>query len=350
MLRVLIVVCAFCFGAVAAERNFVFSQSTNVNELPKGFRSTVSGEGKPGEWKVILDDAASALPALSGRAPDTAKQSVLVQVARDRTDEHFPMLVFEDESFGDFTFTTRLKTVAGEVEQMAGVAFRIQDEKNYYVVRVSSLGNNVRFYKFVNGLRSAPIGPDIAVPTNVWHELAVECKGSQIRVLLNGKEAMPAMTDSSFTVGKVGFWTKSDAVSYFGRARISYTVRERLADSLVGETLKKYGKVRGLKLFALPQGAAQPRVIASGIQSEVGQEGGEDEKVCLQQGTAYVGRGQDTIAVMLPLRDRNGEIVAAARVTLDTFLGQTENNALARTRPIIKFMESRLINATETLQ
>ena len=43
----------------------------------------------------------------------------------------------------------------------AGVAFRYQDPKNYYVVRASALGGNVRFYKFVNGVRSDPLAADL---------------------------------------------------------------------------------------------------------------------------------------------------------------------------------------------
>lgn len=349
MLRVFIALLALCVAAGAAERKFDFSQ-TKTGETPKGFRSTVSGEGQPGEWKVMLDATPSAIPAISPKAPVVAKQSVLAQLSRSATDEHFPLLVFEEETFADFNFTAKLKVVSGEAEQMAGLAFRIQDEKNYYVVRLSSLGNNVRFYKFVNGVRSVPIGPEISVPKGVWHTLTVEGKGNQFRVQLNGKEVMPSLTDVSFSAGKIGFWTKSDSVSYFTDAQITYTLKERLADSLVNETMKKYGKLLGLKLFAIRQGKDQPEVIASSKREELGQTGGPQEKDCLEKGTPYVGKGKETIAVMLPLRDRNGDIVAAARVTLDTFLGQTENNALARTRPILKFMEHRIIGANETLQ
>ena len=73
---------------------------------------------------------------------------------------------------------------------MAGVAFRIQNATNYYVVRASSLGNNLRFYKVLNGERGPVIGPSVPVPSGVWHELTVECKGNAIRCLLDGKELL----------------------------------------------------------------------------------------------------------------------------------------------------------------
>lgn len=343
------ILAALSWSATAAERAFDFSQ-TKVNETPQGFRSTVSGEGKPGEWKVILDDAPSALPALSPRSPVVSKQSALAQLSRDATDEHFPLLIFEEEEFGDFVFTARVKAVAGEAEQMAGLAFRIQDAKNYYVVRISALGNNVRFYKFVNGIRSIPIGPEIEVPKGQWHELSVECRGNRIHVRLNGQQVMPALNDTSFLSGKVGFWTKSDSVSYFTDARITFTRRLSLAESLVSETIEKYSKLQGLKLYAIPSGKDTPEIIGSSDPADIGQAGGEAEQRCIREGLPFFGKGKEHVTVMMPLRDRNGDIVGAVKLKMDTFWGQTENNAVGRARPVLKFMESRLIASTESLR
>src|SRR5205814_834696 len=154
------------------------------------------------------------------------KKAVLAQIAQDTTDEHFPILIYDDETFGDFTFSTRFKTVSGRTEQMAGIVFRYQNETNFYVLRASSLGNTFRFYKVVNGERGTIIGPEVRIPTNVWVEVSVECKGNQIHCLLAGKEAIPMFTDNSFSTGKIGFWTKSDSVSYFTDARIDYVPRQ----------------------------------------------------------------------------------------------------------------------------
>src|ERR1044072_776420 len=146
-----------------ADRKVDFSE-VKEGQIPSGFRSIVMGTGKPGDWQVMLDEAPSRLPPLSPQAPATDRIAVLAQLARDTTDEHFPMLVFEDELFGDFTLTTRFKPVTGDKERMAGIAFRLQNETNYYVVRASSLGNTFRFYKVVNGQRSTPIGPEATIP------------------------------------------------------------------------------------------------------------------------------------------------------------------------------------------
>ena len=191
--------------AIAAEHRFDFAE-VRENQTPPGFRSAVTGQGKPGDWRVIMDEVPPLLPAISPAAPAVAKKAVLAQLAQDPTDEHFPLLIYEGETIDDFTLTTRFKTVKGVAEQMAGIAFRIQNETNYYVVRASSLGNNLRFYKVLNGERGPLVGPEVPIPSGVWHELTVECKGNAIRCLLNGKELITA-TDkvNPFLAGRSAF-------------------------------------------------------------------------------------------------------------------------------------------------
>src|SRR5258708_5359454 len=174
-------------SVTAAETNFDFG-ALPLDQAPPGFRSAVAGEGKPGDWRIIMDEVPPLLPPLTPQAPLVAKKAVVAQLAQDPADEHFPLLIFDAEAYRDFTLTTRFKTVRGQKEQMAGIAFRIQDEKNYYVVRASSIGNTFRFYKVVNGERQTLIGPETPVPSGVWHELSVACNGNQIRCLLDGRE------------------------------------------------------------------------------------------------------------------------------------------------------------------
>ena len=322
-----------------------------VNQPPPGFRSAVSGQGKAGEWKILLEDLPPLLAPLTDKAPVVTKRPVLAQLSRDPTDEHFPLLIYEGETYGDFTLIARIKTVAGDKEQMAGLAFRIQDEKNYYVVRVSSLGNTFRFYKFVNGERSQPIGPEVAIARGVWQELAVDCRGNRIRCLLNGKEAIPALTDFSFSTGKIGFWTKSDAVSYFADVRIQYVPREPLAQVLVRDQLTKYPRLLGLKIYHTTNAVSSPaRLIASDQPSEIGQPGGTTEHNVITRGTIYTEETRSAISVIMPLHDRNGDVVAAARVVLKSFFGQTEQNAIARALPIVKGMEARIRSGDDLMQ
>ncbi len=337
------VLCAVLAGTAAgAERTFDFGGIAAEGKVPPGFRSTVTGQGKPGDWKVVTDDVAPLLPPLSPQAQHVTKQAVLAQLSRDRTDDHYPLLVYDDDVFGDFTLTTRFKLVSGQAEQMAGLAFRIKDEKNYYYVRASGLGGTFYFFKFVDGELIGPVGSKVSITNGVWHELSVECKGSQVTCSLDGKPIIERMLQDNFTKGKIGFWTKSDSVSYFTDARIVYTPLENPAEAIVRETAKIYSKLLGLKLFVLGADSKTTRLVASLDASEIGHPGAKAELEVLTQGQVYYGTDKGSVSVTMPLRDRNGDVVAAAKVIMRTFPGQTEQNAVARALPIIRHMQARI--------
>lgn len=335
--------------ALAAEKWFQFSQCP-VGETPRGFTSLVAGEGPPGEWKIVLDEVPPLMPSVTGKAAVSYQRPVLAQLSRDRTDERFPLLVYEPDSFTDFTLRTRFKIVAGEVEQIAGVVFRFKDPRNFYYVRASAPSGTLYFFKVVDGVRSPPIGVRTNVAAGVWHELAVECLGTQIRVWFNGTEALPALTDRSFGSGKVGFWTKSDAVTYFGDTHLVYRPKEILAARLVREAYQKYSRLRGLKIYAAPTNDPQPRVIASLDPSEIGQPAPKEEQDVLARGTTYYGKGRNEVVVTLPLRDVNGTVAAAVRVVMRSFPGQTEQHAVARALPVVRLMERRVFRATDLFE
>lgn len=333
----------------AAELRLDFGD-TPEGKVPPGFRSALAGHGRPGEWKVLMDEVPSLMEKLTPEAPSVARRPVLAQVSTDPTDERFPLLIYEKDTFKDFTFTTRFKTVRGVIEQMAGIAFRIQNETNYYVVRASSIGNTFRFYKVVNGERGTLYGPQVEIPSGVWHELSVQCTGNKIQCLLDGKELIPTITDSSFTSGKIGFWTKSDSVSYFTDARVTYTPREPAAQALVRAIVAKYPKLEGLRVYAAGKEPQTARLIASKVESEIGQPGGSAEADVLAQGSTYTSKGKGTIAVILPMRDRNGDVIAAVRVELKRFTGQTEQNAIVRATPIVREMQGRVQSLQDLME
>ena len=335
--------------ARAAERHFDFSQA-KMNETPPGFRSTVSGDGRPGEWKIVEDERPATLAPSDARSSVTTRRLVLAQLGGSSADEYFPLLILEGETFDDFTLTTRFKTVSGAVEQMAGIAFRLQDERNYYVVRASSLGKSFRFYKVVDGTRHSVIGPDIEVPKGVWQELTVECKGLEIRCSLNGKQIIPTLTDSSFTGGKVGFWTKSDSVSYFADTRIVYTPKETLAIKLVRETMEKHSRLIGVTIYARKDEAGELRAVAGSDPADLGKPAGRYEQDVAARGVTYYGKEEGKAIVSLPLHDRNGDAVAAVRVILKSFPGQTEQNAVIRAKPIVTGMEKRFRSLKDLTQ
>src|SRR5262249_13076871 len=135
---------------------FDFGQMT-LNQPPADFRTTVSGKGKPGTWTILMDEIAPVEPAKTQPAVIN-QRAVLGQIAQDPTDDHYPLLMFDGETFGDFKLTTQFRMGWGTADRWGGLASGIKDEKNYYSVGASALGNIFYFLKFVNGQLIGPVG------------------------------------------------------------------------------------------------------------------------------------------------------------------------------------------------
>jgi hypothetical protein len=344
---------ALVFPATAAEIKLNFgdyygdSGLTNDLSLTNDFSSALAGGGRPGDWQIVMDEVPSAFAPISSNAPPAINHiPVLAQLDTDPTDERFPMLIYNKETFKDFQLNTKFKIVDGLVEQMAGMVFRYQNESNFYVVRVSALGHNVRFYKVVNGVRGNLVGPPLDVSTGVWHSLGIQCEGNRVTVWLDNNLVMPSLQDDTFTSGKIGFWTKSDSVTHFGDTQISYTPVIPMVQLLIQNIVQQEPRLLGLRIYALDKSGI-PHVIASKDSKEVGRTGTESEQGAIDKGAIYFGRGKGTVAVTMPLDDRNGNPIAAVRVQMDSFFGETQDTAILRARMIVQMMQAQIMSSQD---
>ncbi len=328
-----------------AELQFNFA-GLPAGATPTNFHSALAGGGSPARWKIVLDEVPPLLAPLTDKAPATTRRGVLAPASEDMTDERFPMFIYDGDTFRDFKFSMRFKIVSGITEQMAGVVFRFQNTSNFYVVRVSSLGHNVRFYKVVNGQRSDPIGPLLDVPLGTWHNLGVRCEGNQISIFLDDRPVMPPLGDNTFSEGKLGFWTKSDAVSYFADGKVTYTPRVPAAQQLVDNLMEKQPLILGVQIFTL-QTNNTTRIIASKYPAEIGQAGTDVESQAITDGLTFFGRERGVVLVSLPLRDRNGENIAALRVKLKSYFTETQDAAVTRALMIRKKLEELCTSADD---
>jgi len=125
----------------------------------------------------------------------------------------------------------RFKPVGGTVDRAAGIAIRLSDPNNYYVVRANALEDNVVLYKTVNGVRSpldivgrkGGYGVNVPVPAGRWHTLRVEFAGTRFSAIYDGK-ALFAVEDATFMeAGNIGLWAKADSVTVFDDLRYGET-------------------------------------------------------------------------------------------------------------------------------
>lgn len=179
----------------------------DIGSPPPGFEFGRTGQGGAAQWKVAEDASANG-----GRA--------IEQVSTDRTDYRFPLAIYSTAVLANGEVTLRFKAVAGQVDQAAGIAMRLSDADNYYVVRANALEDNVRFYRVVKGRREQLAGVNIKVSSAQWHSLGLKAEGERFSIAYNDKPLFTA-TDRTFAAaGKIALWTKSDSVVRFDSIEI----------------------------------------------------------------------------------------------------------------------------------
>jgi hypothetical protein len=134
-------------------------------------------------------------------------------------DKRFPLLALEAPVGADLAIEVRFKLLGGNVDRAAGIAFRIRDQGNYYVVRANGLESNANLYKFVDGRRSMIREARAEVPSAVWQTLGVQAQGASIRWSLDGRP-LGQVEDSTYQSGGIGLWTKADSVSCFAGLQV----------------------------------------------------------------------------------------------------------------------------------
>lgn len=179
----------------------------SIGAMPENFSAARTGQGGPSQWIVASDPSAAA-----GRA--------IEQTSTDRTDYRFPLAIYESASALNVEVSVRFKAVAGRIDQAGGIALRLRDADNYYVVRANALEDNVRFYRVVKGRREQLDGRNLKVRGNEWHVLGLRAEGDRFTVSYDGKVLYTAKDATFASAGKVALWTKSDSVTRFDQLTI----------------------------------------------------------------------------------------------------------------------------------
>ena len=205
-----VIIAAFYSGSDAFSRSaatIIAIAKMDVGAPPTGFKFARTGQGSLGQWTVVNDATAFA-----GR--------VIEQSSPDRTDYRFPLAIFDAVTAKNIEVSVRFKPVAGRVDQAGGIAIRVIDSDNYYVVRANALEDNVRFYRVVKGRREQIDGVNTKVASNEWHSLGLKAQGERFTVEFDGKTLFKTSDKTFAGAGKVALWTKSDSVTRFDKIAI----------------------------------------------------------------------------------------------------------------------------------
>lgn len=199
--------CAMSAGLAQKGTTMIAIEKMDVGSPPAAFEFARTGQGGPGQWVVVSDPTATG-----GRA--------IEQASTDRTDYRFPLAIYTPLSIKNGDIAVRFKSVAGKVDQAGGIAMRLIDADNYYVVRANALEDNVRFYRIVKGRREQLEGANVKVAGNAWHTLGLKAEGDRFTVMFDGKQLFTTTDRTIADAGKVALWTKADSVTRFDRIEI----------------------------------------------------------------------------------------------------------------------------------
>lgn len=201
------ILCAASAGRAQQGTIMIAVEKMDLSAPPPGFEFARTGQGGPAQWAVVSDATASGGKAIE-------------QTSTDRIDYRFPLAIYTPLLLKNGEVSLRFKSVAGKIDQAAGIAMRLTDADNYYVVRANALEDNVRFYRVVKGRREELKGANLKVSGNEWHTLTLKAENDSFTVTFDGKELYRA-NDPTFTeAGRVALWTKADSVTRFDRIEI----------------------------------------------------------------------------------------------------------------------------------
>jgi hypothetical protein len=163
-----------------------------------------------GHWETRTEDGATVVVA------DATKWKV------EKAEAPFPLAAVRGvDNFTDGVLSVKFKLIAGESDQIAGIAFGISPQAEYYYGRYNTKDGNAALWRFENGARRRLLDgtEHEQLPLGVWHELRVEVRGTRVVTTVNGRlrieHTLPAPV-----AGRVGFYAKRDSVTAFKDFRI----------------------------------------------------------------------------------------------------------------------------------
>ena len=190
----------------APDTIFTF-EDYETGKLPSGWTQYFTGTGEKTDWKILDDNG----------------NKILAQLSEEDIRGHFNEIVYDGFIVKNVELKVRIKGVKGERDQGGGFVWRFIDADNHYIVRANPLEDNVVLYKMEKGVRAdLPLigkgktyGVDVEPLGNGWNDLRLTVVDNLFTVYLNDKQLFQVSDETFQNAGKIGLWTKADAVSYF---------------------------------------------------------------------------------------------------------------------------------------
>jgi hypothetical protein len=197
--------------AIAADVQLWNFDRDQPGTLSSSFHIGTLFDGRPaGDWQVTASDKATSSPhvltQLQGKGAEHAYRVVLVQGTESE----------------NIDLSVKLLPIDGKADMGGGLIWRATDDRNYYLTRANPLEQNIRIYRIVKGVRHMIQNFDHVINVREWHQLRVRMEGCNIHVSFDERPVF-TLCDETFRKGRIGLWTKSDAVTHFDDLQLEVT-------------------------------------------------------------------------------------------------------------------------------
>lgn len=213
--------------------------------VPAGFEPVERRQGATsqmpspviGHWTTVTDSGAPYLVVNGERWNGRADEAALTKWSRDlfgavsqpfvsngAGEASFPLAVSTAvASFGDGTLRVVFRMIGGASDQNAGIVFGLVPSGDYYYARYNTKDGDVAVWRYVNGKREVLQHgtKHVQLPLGSWQELVVTIRGREVRAHVTGHDSVNVAHQlPAVPRGRIGFWTKRDAITAFRDFRV----------------------------------------------------------------------------------------------------------------------------------
>jgi hypothetical protein len=195
----------------------------DLGKVPARWTAEYPRQDPPAAWTVALE---------IGRLDNQVLSQTAVELASDQGKRQFKLCI-ADVSYLEVDAKVRVRARSGKIDQGGGIVWRYQDPRNYYLCRWNPLENSLRAYKVVDGLRSQTDSAKVPGALNEWHTLRIVQFGRDLRAYFDGHLLLEVEDDQFPHAGRIGLWTKADALTEFDDLTVQVATEASLEEPAV---------------------------------------------------------------------------------------------------------------------
>lgn len=133
------------------------------------------------------------------------------------SDKHSGPFIAVDPPARATNFKARLqfKVIRGQLPS-GGLVLRMKSPDDYYLTKMSAYEERLSVIHVVNGKQNELAGVDTEIAQDHWQTLEVDVRGSEFKIVLDGRWVLTAFDRSAVREGSIGVWSENDNITRFG--------------------------------------------------------------------------------------------------------------------------------------